>query len=180
VPQDRLSFWTFSVDVYGDAAVQPECLDLQDRYGINVNLLLFCAFVGAVHGALLSQGDVKQAEEIVHRWDGEIVRSLRAARRALKSFSGDSSSVDVNLLYNNIKAQELEAEKLEQTMLDRWCAEHISALSKAPPSAAVEWNITVLFEVFLEEVSRPGLPDNLVSIALQYAEKWSGRVRRQS
>jgi uncharacterized protein (TIGR02444 family) len=175
VEQDRLRFWTFSLAVYGNAAVQRECLDLQDHHGINVNLLLFCAFVGAIHGAVLSRADVKQAESIVHRWDGEIVSSLRAARRTLKLFDGDGSSGGCNSLYNGVKAHELEAEKLEQRMLERWCAERVSVWSKAPPSAAVEKNITMLFEAFLKEVLPPGLPNNLISAALQYAAKTQGR-----
>src|SRR6202000_1576818 len=47
-------FWTFSLAVYADPAVQRECLALQDDHGVDVNLLLFCAFVGAVHGVALS------------------------------------------------------------------------------------------------------------------------------
>jgi uncharacterized protein (TIGR02444 family) len=179
VEQEPLSFWTFSLAVYGNAAVQRECLDLQDRHGINVNLLLFCVFVGAVHGAVLSRADVKQAESIVHRWDREIVSALRAARRALKSFSDDASSADLNSLYNNVKAQELEAEKHEQRMLERWCAERVSARSKALPCVAVEKNITALFETLVEEVPRSAVPNDLISAALQYAAKLQDGIRCQ-
>ena len=45
-------FWLFSRSIYGTPGVQRECLELQDSFGIDINLLLFCAFVGAVHGAL--------------------------------------------------------------------------------------------------------------------------------
>jgi len=172
VQQDQLSFWTFSLAVYGNAAVQRECLDLQDRHGINVNLLLFCVFVGAVQGAVLSLADVQQAESIVHRWDGEIVSRLRAARRALKSFSDDASSADFNSLYNNVKAQELEAEQLEQRMLECWSARHLSGWSRATPFVAAEKNIMALFEVSVEDVPPPAMPNNLISEALQYAAKW--------
>jgi uncharacterized protein (TIGR02444 family) len=172
VEQDRLRFWTFSLAVYGNAAVQRECLDLQDRCGINVNLLLFCAFVGAVHGAALAQSDVKQAEEIVHQWDGEIVSRLRAVRRALKSFSASGTSAGFNSLYNRVKAQELEAEQLEQRMLECWSAEHLSGWSKAAPSVAVEKNITALFAISVEKVPPPAMPNNLISDALRYAAKW--------
>jgi uncharacterized protein (TIGR02444 family) len=179
VEQDQVSFWAFSLAVYGDAAVQRECLDLQDRYGINVNLLLFCAFAGVIHGAVLSPADVKQAESIVHRWDGEIVSSLRAARRALKSFSGDASSVDFSSLYNSVKAQELEAEKLEQTMLERWGAPLIPRWPKAPPSVAVARNITTLFEVSLKGAPPPGLPNDVISNAVRYAARLQGGNRCQ-
>lgn len=166
-----MGFWTFSLAVYGNTAVRRECLELQDRHGINVNLLLFCLFVGAVHRAVLSRADVKQADGVVNIWHEEVVGSLRATRRALKSSSGDASSVDFNSLYKGVKAQELAAEKFEQMMLERWCAEHVSAWSKALPSVAAERNIATLFELSPEGGPRPDLPKDLISAALQYAAK---------
>ena len=180
MPRDRLNFWTFSLAVYGNAGVQRECLDLQDRHGINVNLLLFCVFVGAVHGAVLSQADVEQANGVVHVWHEEIVSSLRAARRALNSFSNDTPSVGVGSLYSSVKARELEAEELEQRMLECWGAESLSGWSKTPPSVAVEKNLTALFEVSVEESLRPAMPKNLISDALRYAEKLQEGIRCQS
>lgn len=169
--QDRLNFWTFSLAVYADAAVQRECLDLQNRHDINVNLLLFCAFIGAVHGAVLSRADIEQANGVVHIWHGQVVGNLRAARRALKSFCNGAPSIDFDSLYSNVKAGELEAERLEQRMLELWGAEHLPGWSKVQPSVAVEQNITTLFEVFVEGIPQLGLPNNLMSDALQYAAK---------
>jgi uncharacterized protein (TIGR02444 family) len=40
-------FLLFSLSVYGSLGVQKECAELQDSFGIDVNLLLFCAFVDA-------------------------------------------------------------------------------------------------------------------------------------
>jgi uncharacterized protein (TIGR02444 family) len=37
------AFWDFSLKVYAAAGVADECILLQDRFGIDVNLLLFCA-----------------------------------------------------------------------------------------------------------------------------------------
>ena len=37
-------FWNFSVAVYSSDAVQDECLTLQDQFGLDVNLVLLCAF----------------------------------------------------------------------------------------------------------------------------------------
>lgn len=38
-------FWTYSLAFYGDKNVQTCCLELQDLYGFNVNLLLLCCYL---------------------------------------------------------------------------------------------------------------------------------------
>jgi len=86
-------FWNFSLAVYGASAVQDECLSLQDQFGLDVNLVLFCAFVGAVHGVALTCGDVAAARQEVAQWHDDIVRPLRAARRNLKTIVVDRKSV---------------------------------------------------------------------------------------
>jgi uncharacterized protein (TIGR02444 family) len=75
--EDGSSLWAFSLSVYANAAVQAECLDLQDHHGIDVNLLLFCAYVGAVHCAVLSDTEVRLAASIVGEWQNSIVKRLR-------------------------------------------------------------------------------------------------------
>ena len=80
-------FWNFSIAVYGAAVVQDECLTLQDQFGIDVNLVLLCAFAGAVHGAALAPDDIASARALVGPWHKNIVNSLRAARRGLKTIS---------------------------------------------------------------------------------------------
>lgn len=168
---DPLSFWTFSLSVYDNSAVQRECLDLQDRHAIDVNLLLFCAYAGAVHGAVLSPADLRRAGEVVHDWHAQVVNNLRAARRALRSFSRSPSQVGFDSFYDSLKERELEAERLEQTMLEDWSARHWQAWPKAAAPVAVEKNIMTLFEVCLEGVRGLALPKALVSGALRYAAR---------
>ena len=45
--------WAFSLAVYGGDGVAEECLDLQERLGLDVNILLFAAFLGAVEAVQL-------------------------------------------------------------------------------------------------------------------------------
>ncbi len=42
----RNPFWDFSLAVWGREAVEPACLALQERHGIDVNVLLFCGWAG--------------------------------------------------------------------------------------------------------------------------------------
>jgi uncharacterized protein (TIGR02444 family) len=116
-------FWAFSLAVYAADGVAEECLALQERLNLDVNLLLFAAYIGAVEGVRLDRQDVANAHAVVAEWHNEIVRSLRHARQALKAPSTD---VDNPLQAANAtlrlqaKRAELESEKIEQAMLWRW------------------------------------------------------------
>lgn len=163
----RSAFWTFSLTVYGDPAVQQECLELQDDYGIDVNLLLFCAFVGAVHGALLPGEAIREAAATVGGWHDNVVGPLRAARRALKPLATEASPIaepaaDLRI---GVKAAELEAERIEQMMLEDWAISRIAEWPRARPADAVSNNIQALFAMRGPERT-PGLPGRLVAAAL--------------
>ena len=40
-------FWNFSLEIYSGEGVAEACLDLQERRGCDVNILLFCCWLGA-------------------------------------------------------------------------------------------------------------------------------------
>ena len=40
-------FWNFSLELYAGEGVAEACLDLQERRGCDVNILLFCCWLGA-------------------------------------------------------------------------------------------------------------------------------------
>jgi uncharacterized protein (TIGR02444 family) len=105
--------WNFSLKVYAQDGVPAECLHLQDTHGIDVNLLLFCAWLGAVREISVSSRDIAAALDIVKNWNSEIVTKIRDVRRALKP-------LDAEALRDKIKAAELDAERVEQAMLENW------------------------------------------------------------
>ena len=57
VAPEETPFWQFSGAVYAHPGVAEACLDLQDRHGLDVNLLLFCAWAG-VQGRVFDGGDL--------------------------------------------------------------------------------------------------------------------------
>lgn len=174
--KDPSPFWTFSLTVYSDSAVQEECLCLQDHHGIDVNLLLFCAFVGAVHGAVLSPDDVRQAAGIVEAWHSSVVASLRAARRALKPFAAEPSPITskAEALRTDVKAVELEAERLEQMMLQGWGAAQLDRWPRSPPAQAVAHNLLALFAIGGGSARELEPPRHLVTAALAAAGQRPG------
>ncbi len=110
------AFWTFSLAVYGRAGVPPACLTLQDSSGVDVNILLFSLFLGR-SGRALSATDIGAIVATVEPWRHDIVAVLRMARRALKEPPAPFEGPAIVLLRKNVKAAELEAERIQQEAL---------------------------------------------------------------
>ena len=102
--------WRFSLKVYGLEGVASECLELQELHGVNVNVLLFCAWLGT-QAITLDRNDIEAATRIVTHWDAMVVRPLRIARQEMKA------DRDMATVRPHVKALELEAEQIEQAML---------------------------------------------------------------
>ena len=109
-------FWTFSLSVYGRKGVPPACLTLQDTSGVDVNVLLFCLFLGT-QGRALAASDAAAIAALVDPWKRDVVVSLRAARRALKEPPAGFSGPAVEGLRKSVKSAELEAERIQQETL---------------------------------------------------------------
>ncbi len=104
--------WTFSLAVYDQPGVAAACLGLQDRHGLDVNLLLFCCWAG-VCGQTLNAAKLRKLEEAVESWSREVVNPLRAVRRRLKTEPDDAAQD----LRAKVLQLEIEAERLEQVRL---------------------------------------------------------------
>ncbi|KAA0679373.1 TIGR02444 family protein [Azospirillum brasilense] len=101
--------WDFALAVYGRPGVPAACLDLQDRLGQDVNLLLFAAWAGMACNADLPVEELARIDSAVAPWRAEVVRPLRAVRRRAKG--------EDDALYRRLKATELEAERVQQNRL---------------------------------------------------------------
>ena len=106
------AFWRFSLAVYFQNGVASECLSLQEGQGIDVNLLLYCAWLGR-RGISMSSSDLAVASEAVHTWHDAVVRPLRQTRKAVKELASDK----FEHFRGRLKSLELEAEQIEQALL---------------------------------------------------------------
>jgi len=147
--------WAFSLSVYARDGVADECLGLQERLQLDVNLLLFVAFAGAVDGVQLESRDIAAACATYASWHGDIVRTLRAARRALKAPSTDAGNPlreASAALRAQVKAAELDAEKIEQGLLWQWSRAQFAGRPRTDPDRALAANLLGLLRFY-------GLPD---------------------
>ena len=143
-------FWNFSLAVYGVSAVQDECLDLQDQFGLDVNLVLLCAFLGAVHGAALTSDDIAAARQEAGPWHEDIVKTLRVARRRLKTIElkDTETAKAAAQLRTQVKATELESERIEQTILEQGAAARLAAWPRVNARDAVPANLQALLAAY--------------------------------
>ncbi len=110
-------FWDYAVKLYSNGSVSEACLGLQDRRGIDVNMLLFCVWVAASGRGQLSESEMAAGIEAGQVWQSEVVAPLRHVRRYLK---GPITPADGRLgaeLARVITESELYAEHMEVQIL---------------------------------------------------------------
>ena len=115
----RNPFWDFSLAVWGREAVEPACLALQARHGIDVNILLFCGWAGR-RGRALDETDLGRLIEAARPWREAAVLPLRALRIWLKTQTVTpvgAPAESAEALRQRIKVSELEAEAIQQALL---------------------------------------------------------------
>src|SRR5277367_6236591 len=123
--------WQFSLAVYGAPGVSAACLELQERRGADVNLLLYAAFVGISGRGRLDPAELARCRAAVRPWSELVVTRLRQVRRALKQDLGAVSAAAAAALRQRLAALEIDAEQLEQMAL----AARLGVPSPAAPAA---------------------------------------------
>jgi uncharacterized protein (TIGR02444 family) len=119
-------FWDYSLELYGRAGVEAACMDLQQRHGVDVNLVLLCLWL-AQRGTALDGEMIARLCHAADRWQVEVVRPLRALRKRLKTRLADREPNSVATGWPEIAASirqrvvalEIDAEHLEQLHLSR-------------------------------------------------------------
>lgn len=110
------SLWEFSLALYAAPGVAARCLELQDRSGADVNLLLCTAWIGASGRGRLDVRRLAALDAAVRPLRDNVVRPLRAARIWLRAPA--ATNVELATLRTEIKRLELAAEKTEQAKLE--------------------------------------------------------------
>lgn len=110
------TFWSFTLGLYGKPGVASALIGLQDRLGLDVNMLLYCCWTGA-DGRLLSRDDLKAVEAVAEPWQSEVVRPLRALRRRLKGGFGAMPAERVEAYRKRVNELEIEGEHIAQNAM---------------------------------------------------------------
>lgn len=148
--------------LYARDGVPEACLHLQGRHDLDVNLILFAAFVGAQRGEGLTASNLKAARDRVAAWHREVVRPLRAVRKRLTTGPPPAPDGITAHLRRWIQQVEIEAELIELDELGDLAAswESIPASGSPAESAALAIDAVV-------QASSPKPIDDLDRQAIQ-------------
>ena len=109
-------FWTWSLEVCARPGVEEILLDMQDRLGLDVNMVLFACWTGAGGRGPLFFSEWEALIAGTAGWRSEVIIPLRGIRRFLKR---DEEGDDVRSLRGKVKQLELEAERIMQIKMAR-------------------------------------------------------------
>jgi len=151
-------FWDFSLKHYAKAAVQQQCLQLQEEAGANVNVVLFALWLAA-EKRLFDHDLVLHHAELLH-WHDQVIVPMRQARCGVRQ-SGLSEN-----LYETVKKSELDAERVEQDILYSLLPQFAEASGELSLQQLAQWNVRAYLQIL-------PLAEEVVS---QHSEKFVAEV----
>lgn len=112
--------WTFALKLCAEPGVSEACLKLQDEENVDVMLMLGAAFAASQRNVHLDATDIGSMDHAVRPWREQVVSPLRSLRRRLKVGPSAAPSEASERLRALIKANELDAEHIENDILSAW------------------------------------------------------------
>lgn len=150
------SLWEFSSTIYRKPGIEKALLSLQQRFGIDVNLLLMCCWAARYHHQRVTPAGMAELVEQARTWQSDVVRPLRLLRNRLKAGSTGISRVDARALRSKVLALEIEAEHAEQDYLASELPRRSTALDSSQLLQGALANITAymrFLDIELDEES---------------------------
>ena len=114
--------WSVILKVYSMPGVAPACLELQDRFELDVPLFL-AVLQAAGQGSRIDADAIRSLDERCDQWRTEVVRPLRRIRVQLKANPWMEGRPPVVSFRSALKSLELDAERLEVALLEEAIAE---------------------------------------------------------
>jgi uncharacterized protein (TIGR02444 family) len=148
-------FTRFALAVYDRPGVPAACQLLQDRFDLDVNVLLFAAFLGAARAQIFTPASLDTVRRGVGAWQRDVVRPLREVRRRLKTGPAPAPNRETAKLRNTIQDVELQVELIELAQLEALA----SALEQIPALGSAEQRATAAIAVVIDAQSHRDLDD---------------------
>jgi uncharacterized protein (TIGR02444 family) len=137
-----IPLWDYALAFYAKPQVAECCLQLQDAYDVNVNLVLWCLWLEA-RQIVLTPERLTAAIAAIERWDRDCVQVLRQLRRKMKMEFAQDLAV-VASVREQIKQTELLAEKQEHLWLEAIVTEWPSEVNKIIAGKNLEFYLSAL------------------------------------
>ena len=110
-------FWSFSLEFYARAGISECLIDLQDRFGADANVVLFCCWCGVSGRPPVDESLLREAMAQTGVWQSDVVQCLRSLRRDMKAGINGVPLSDSNPIREEVKRLEIECERIEQMRL---------------------------------------------------------------
>lgn len=104
------SLWFYSCEHYKKGNVSHYLLGLQDQFGLNINLILFCLWLDR-QSLSIDISDFKTLDTICRDMDKDLIHPLRQQRKKYKSIS------PLNPIYQQLKGVEIKLEQYQIAIL---------------------------------------------------------------
>lgn len=177
----RSRFWRFSLRIYRRAKAAAACLALQDRLGLDVNLLLYCLWRASRDRAPIGAREMAALVAAVNPWQSEVIIPLRRLRRGLKAVLGRDPALPlapaIAVFREQVKRLELEAEHLQQVMLE---AMSEPGVGRGHESRAIHTIARQNFGIYLRTVRRKASRADEGALAILLRALKSARRPRQT
>ncbi|HEY9032588.1 MAG TPA: TIGR02444 family protein [Pseudomonadales bacterium] len=111
-------FWDFSTRTYQIPQVETACLSLQDNVNADVNIILYCCWLGE-NRQPLGADDMALLLDTSQRWQQAILQPLRNARRMMKQHIIAMPAELLEQTVRNMSDMEINAEHMEQQALEK-------------------------------------------------------------
>jgi uncharacterized protein (TIGR02444 family) len=133
------SLWNFSLDFYALPDVSAALIELQDRGGLDVNLILFALWHGVSGLGRLDAERLAVADRTVGVIRTEIIEPLRMLRRRLAT----DTDADIQQLREAIKEIEFCSEKIALGRLAHCAGRHAIDAERAARHSSAEANLAL-------------------------------------
>lgn len=127
--------WNYSTQIYQLAGVESSCLNLQNTFDTDVNILLYCCWL-AEQGIELGTQDIPQLIAATQPWQTSMIQPLREARKMMKQHIIALPSELLKQTITNLSEMELNAEHMAQLSLEK--AIHLNDKQKNKDKNSVE------------------------------------------
>jgi uncharacterized protein (TIGR02444 family) len=110
-------FWNYSSQIWTLPEVESTCLELQNNFDANVNLLLYCCWIGDKN-LNLNDDDLQILLDTIQPWQ-TIIAPLRDSRKMMQQQLIAMPADMQNQTVANITEMELNAEHMAQLALEK-------------------------------------------------------------
>lgn len=131
------ALWDFLLAVYARPGVQAACLEVQDRTGADIVLLLVWAWHLRPDRAPLGPQTLSAVQSLVFDWRQRAILPLRRLRVDLRTAGATMPDAARATLRERVKALELGAERTQTAMIAAWLSAHPPAPGDAEAGLAL-------------------------------------------